>query len=150
VKPEKVYREVNWQLLVLFVGLFVLTGAIERSGLVDDLVHVLGRVGLHRPAVLTIITAVLSNIVSNVPAVLLLKPLISTLGEPDRGWLILAMASTLAGNLTILGSVANLIVVEAARQARVPIGFLECSRVGVPLTLLTLALGWLILIAIPV
>jgi Na+/H+ antiporter NhaD/arsenite permease-like protein len=88
--------------------------------------------------------------ISNVPAVLLFKPLIPTFGEPDRGWLILAMASTLAGNLTILGSVANLIVVEAARAARVEIGFLEYCRVGIPLTVLTLALGWLVLIAMPV
>jgi Na+/H+ antiporter NhaD/arsenite permease-like protein len=150
VKPEKVYREVNWQLLVLFVGLFVLTAGIERTGLVDDLVQAAGTIGLHRPATLTVTAAVLSNLVSNVPAVLLFKPLIPTFGEPDRGWLILAMASTLAGNLTILGSVANLIVVEAARAARVEIGFLEYCRVGIPLTVLTLALGWLVLIAMPV
>jgi len=150
VKPEKVYREVNWPLLVLFVGLFVLTGGIERAGLVEDLLGWAGAVGLHRPAVLTVATAVLSNLVSNVPAVLLLKPLIPSFGEPDRGWLILAMASTLAGNLTILGSVANLIVVEVAREARVRIGFLEYCRVGIPLTILTLLLGWLILIAVPV
>jgi Na+/H+ antiporter NhaD/arsenite permease-like protein len=150
VKPEKVYREVNWQLLVLFVGLFVLTGGIEHAGVVDDLIGWAGAVGLHRPAVLTVATAVLSNLVSNVPAVLLFKTVIPSFGEPDRGWLILAMASTLAGNLTILGSVANLIVVEAARAARVEIGFLEYCRVGVPLTVLTLLLGWLILIAVPV
>lgn len=150
VKPEKVYRDVNWHLLVLFVGLFVLTGALERSGLVEDVVAWGGAAALHRPAVLTVATAVLSNLVSNVPAVLLLKPLIPSFGEPTRGWLILAMASTLAGNLTILGSVANLIVVEAARQARVEIGFLEYCRVGVPLTVLTLLLGWLILIIVPV
>jgi Na+/H+ antiporter NhaD/arsenite permease-like protein len=150
VKPEKVYREVNWGLLVLFVGLFVLTGALERSGFVEELGRVAARLGLHRPAVLTIVAAVVSNIVSNVPAVLLFKPLIPTLGEPDRAWLILAMASTLAGNLTLLGSVANLIVAEAAREARVEIGFLEYSRVGVPLTILTLAVGWLVLILVPV
>jgi Na+/H+ antiporter NhaD/arsenite permease-like protein len=150
VKPEKVYREVNWQLLVLFVGLFVLTGGIEHAGVVEDLIGWAGAVGLHRPAVLTVATAVLSNLVSNVPAVLLFKTVIPSFGEPDRGWLILAMASTLAGNLTILGSVANLIVVEAARAARVEIGFLEYCRVGVPLTVLTLLLGWLILIAVPV
>ena len=149
VKPEKVYREVNWPLLVLFVGLFVLTGGIERAGLVEDLLGWAGAVGLHRPAVLTVATAVLSNLVSNVPAVLLFKPLISSFGEPNRGWLILAMASTLAGNLTILGSVANLIVVEVARAARVEIGFFEFCRVGVPLTVLTLFLGWLILIIVP-
>ena len=150
VKPEKVYREVNWQLLVLFVGLFVLTGGIERAGLVEDLVGWAGAAGLHRPVILTVATAVLSNLVSNVPAVLLFKTLIPSFGEPDRAWLILAMASTLAGNLTILGSVANLIVVEVAREARVEIGFFEFCRVGIPLTVLTLLLGWLILIAVPV
>jgi Na+/H+ antiporter NhaD/arsenite permease-like protein len=149
VNPEKVYREVNWQLLVLFVGLFVITGGIEKSGLIDDLIAAASAIGLHRPAVLTAATAILSNVVSNVPAVLLFKPLIPTFGEPDRGWLILAMASTLAGNLTILGSVANLIVVEAAREARVEIGFLEYCRVGVPLTIVTVVLGWLILITVP-
>jgi len=150
VKPEKVYREVNWGLLVLFVGLFVLTGALERSGFVEELAAWAGRLGLHRPAMLTIVAAVVSNLVSNVPAVLLFKPIIPTLGEPDRAWLILAMATTLAGNLTLLGSVANLIVAEAAREARVEIGFLEYSRVGVPLTILTLAVGWLVLILVPV
>jgi Na+/H+ antiporter NhaD/arsenite permease-like protein len=93
--------------------------------------------------------ALVSNLVSNVPAVLLFKPLIPTLGEPDRAWLILAMATTLAGNLTLLGS-ANLIVAEAARAARIEIGFLEYCRVGVPLTIVTLAIGWLVLVLIPV
>jgi Na+/H+ antiporter NhaD/arsenite permease-like protein len=136
-------------ILVLFVGLFVLTGGIERAGLVENLVGWAGALRLDRPLILTVATAVLSNLVSNVPAVLLFKPLIPSFGEPDRGWLILAMASTLAGNLTILGSVANLIVVEVARDARVEIGFFEYCRVGIPLTVLTLLLGWLILIAVP-
>jgi len=149
VKPEKVYREVNWGLLVLFVGLFVLTGALERSGFEEDLGRLAAALGLHRPFVLTLTAAVVSNLVSNVPAVLLFKPLIPTLGEPDRAWLILAMATTLAGNLTLLGSVANLIVAEAAREARVEIGFLEYSRVGVPLTLVTLLVGWLVLTFVP-
>ena len=149
VKPDKVYREVNWGLLVLFVGLFVLTGALERSGFEDDLARWATRLGLHRPLVLTIVAAVISNLVSNVPAVLLFKPLIPSLGEPDRAWLILAMASTLAGNLTLLGSVANLIVAEAARAGRVEIGFVEYSRVGVPLTILTLLVGWLVLTFVP-
>jgi Na+/H+ antiporter NhaD/arsenite permease-like protein len=145
VKPEKVYREVNWGLLVLFVGLFVLTGGLEHSGVTDELAVLASRLGLHRPAVLTVSAAVLSNLVSNVPAVLLFKPLLAGFGEPDRAWLILAMASTLAGNLTLIGSVANLIVAEAAREARVEIGFLEYSRVGAPLTILTLLVGWLVL-----
>jgi Na+/H+ antiporter NhaD/arsenite permease-like protein len=145
VKPEKVYREVNWGLLVLFAGLFVVIGAVEVSGLAADLLGWARRLNLHRPIALTAVTALLSNVVSNVPAVLLLKSVIPTLGDPARDWLLVAMASTLAGNLTVVGSVANLIVVEAARDARIEIGFVEYARVGVPITVLTLAVGWLIL-----
>ena len=96
--------------------------------------------------VLSAVTAVLSNVVSNVPAVLLFKTLIPTFEEPTRAWLVLAMASTFAGNLTIMGSVANLIVVEQARGVGIRIGFGEYSRVGVPVTLLTLFVGWVLLI----
>ena len=83
------------------------------------------------------------------PAVLLFKKVVPTFGEPVRAWLVLAMASPLAGNLTILGSVAKLIVVEAAREEWVVIGFREYARVGGPLTVVTLALGWLILVLLP-
>ena len=76
--------------------------------------------------------------------------LVPGLAEPQRAWLVLAMASTLAGNLTVLGSVANLIVVESARGADIHIGFGEYCRVGVPLTLLTLAMGWLVLTLLPI
>ena len=141
VKPEKVYAEINWGLLVLFAGLFVVIGAVEDSGLAEDLLALARRTNLHQPPVLIAVTAALSNLVSNVPAVLLLKPVVATLGEPQRAWLLVAMASTLAGNLTLIGSVANLIVVEAAREARIEIGFMEYARVGVPLTLATLVLG---------
>ena len=146
VNPDKVYREIDWGLLVLFTGLFVVIGGVEASGLAGEILGGAAAAGLYRPAVLTVATAVLSNLVSNVPAVLLFKTVIPTFGEPARAWLLLAMASTLAGNLTILGSVANLIVVEQARGAGVQIGFLEYSRVGVPITVLTLLVGWLLLI----
>ena len=147
VNPDKVYREIDWGLLVLFTGLFVVIGGVEAAGLAGEILGGAAAAGLYRPAVLTVVTAVLSNLVSNVPAVLLFKTVIPTFGEPARAWLLLAMASTLAGNLTILGSVANLIVVEEARGAGVRIGFLEYSRVGVPVTVLTLLVGWLLLIA---
>jgi Na+/H+ antiporter NhaD/arsenite permease-like protein len=149
VNPKKVYREIDWELLVLFTGLFVVIGGIEEVRLTEYLFGWAGRLALYRPAALTIVTALLSNLVSNVPAVLLFKSVIPTFGEPTRAWLILAMASTLAGNLTLLGSVANLIVVEAAREDRIVIGFWEYARVGVPLTVVTLALGWLILVLLP-
>jgi len=80
---------------------------------------------------------------------MLLKSLVPGFANPHVGWLELAMASTLAGNLTILGSVANLIVVETARTARVEIGFVEYCKVGVPLPFVTLLLGWLVLALLP-
>lgn len=93
---------------------------------------------------LVILTAVLSNLVSNVPAVLLLGHAAAAAPDPGRARLLLAMASTLAGNLTLVGSVANLIVVLQA-GARARVGFWEYARVGAPVTLLTLTWGvwWL-------
>jgi len=93
------------------------------------------------------VTALLSNIVSNVPAVVLLKSLVPGFPDPRIGWLTLAMSSTLAGNLTITGSVANIIVVERARP-EVHLGFREYFRLGLPLTVLTLTSGiiWLSLV----
>jgi Na+/H+ antiporter NhaD/arsenite permease-like protein len=99
---------------------------------------------MDRPAVLSAVAAVLSNIASNVPAVLLFKPLVPHLVDPDRAWLLLAMASTLAGNLTVLGSVANLIVIQKAKRY-VSISFWEYFRVGLPLTLATIAVGLIFL-----
>jgi Na+/H+ antiporter NhaD/arsenite permease-like protein len=91
--------------------------------------------------VFTVAVAFLSNVVSNVPAVMLLKSLIPGFANPHTAWLALAMASTLAGNLTITGSVANLIVVETARP-EMEIGFWDYFRVGLPITLATLLVGW--------
>src|SRR5262249_3868155 len=145
VKPEKVYREIDWELLVLFSGLFVVMAGVEAVGLVGTLLGWAAALNLHRPAALTLVTAALSNLVSNVPAVLLFKTVIPRFAEPVRGWLLLAMAATLAGNLTILGSVANLIVVEEARSAGIAIGFVEYCQVGVPVTVATLLVGWLVL-----
>jgi Na+/H+ antiporter NhaD/arsenite permease-like protein len=106
---------------------------------------------LHRPVdLLSLVSAGLSNLVSNVPAVLLMEPVLQAVPAAGRetGWLALARSSTLAGNLTVLGSVANLIVVENARSAGVAISFWEYCKVGVPLTILTLASGivWLELV----
>src|SRR5262249_42096151 len=100
VNPDKVYREINWALLVLFAGLFIITAGLEHSGATERLLSWAAAMNLHRPIVLTVVTALVSNVVSNVPAVLLFKPLIVSFGDPRRAWLVLAMASTLAGNLT--------------------------------------------------
>jgi len=108
---------------------------------------------LRRPIdLLSVTAAVLSNLVSNVPAVLLFEPVMHAMPPASRNgaWLALAMSSTLAGNLTILGSVANLIVVENARREGVIVGFVAYCKVGIPVTILTLVIGivWLKLIAI--
>ena len=143
VKPEKVYREIDWSLLVLFAGLFIVVGGIEKTSLPQELGALAARFHLHRTAVLSLFSAVISNLVSNVPAVLVCKPLVVTLPDVQLGWLTLAMSSTLAGNLTLLGSIANLIVVERARR-HVEITFLEYLKVGAPLTILTIGVGVLL------
>lgn len=139
VKPEEVYQQIDWSLLVLFAGLFIVVAGVEKSALQEDLARLAVRAHLDNGAVLSAVAAVLSNIVSNVPAVLVIQPLVAHLSNPALGWLRLAMASTLAGNLTIPGSVANLIVVERARVAE--IGFWEYSRAGVPIGVITILLG---------
>jgi Na+/H+ antiporter NhaD/arsenite permease-like protein len=148
VRPAKVYHAIDWPLLVMFAGLFVVVHAFE--------VNVVRTWGLERrhallesPVVLVSgLSLVLSNLVSNVPAVLLFKPLMEVMPQKELAWLALAMSSTLAGNLTVLGSVANLIVVENARRAGTELSFLEYLKVGVPLTVLTTLVGvaWLALV----
>ena len=96
---------------------------------------------LHRLGAFTVAVSLLSNIVSNVPAVMLLKSLAPNFANPHTAWLVLAMASTLAGNLTITGSVANIIVVESAKP-ETKIGFWQYFRVGLPITVMTLIVGW--------
>jgi Na+/H+ antiporter NhaD/arsenite permease-like protein len=140
VNPDKVYRRIDWSLLVMFVGLFVVVAGGEKTSLEKDLATFAGRIHLENVYLLSAFSAVLSNLVSNVPAVLVFKPFAAHLGNPTQTWLTLAMSSTLAGNLTVLGSVANLIVIQQARR-KVIIGFWEYFRVGAPLAILTLALG---------
>jgi Na+/H+ antiporter NhaD/arsenite permease-like protein len=148
VRPARVYDAIDWPLLVMFVGLFVVVHAFE--------VHVVRAWGVERwepllrsPVVLvSALSLALSNLVSNVPAVLLFRPLMEAMPEKETAWLALAMSSTLAGNLTLLGSVANLIVVEVARRSGTDVRFTEYLKVGVPLTLLSTAAGvaWLALV----
>ena len=136
VKTEKILLEINWNLLVLFAGLFVVVGAAREAGLAARAFDALHAREAHEVLPLTLVSVVLSNLVSNVPAVMLFTPLVPAFPDPARSWLTLAMATTLAGNLTLLGSIANLIVAEGARH-RVRLTFGEYLEVGVPVTLLT-------------
>ena len=144
MEPRHLYEEVDWGLLVFFVGLFIIVAGAEQVGITRLLFDVARHWNLQNPAVLAAVTAVFSNLVSNVPAVMLLKSLIPGFQDPHRGWLILSMASTLAGNLTITGSIANIIVVEQAKT-KVQISFRQYLRAGVPVTICTLLFGtiWL-------
>lgn len=141
LRPERVFNEIDWSLLVLFSGLFVVTAAIETSGWGDSLFGLLLPLMDAGVLSITVVTAALSNIISNVPAILLFRPLVQQFSNPEQVWLILAMASTFAGNLTLLGSIANLIVAETARRRRVTLSFTEYLKAGVPITLLTLLIG---------
>jgi Na+/H+ antiporter NhaD/arsenite permease-like protein len=144
VEPETIYREIDWPLLVMFVGLFIVVAGVDQTSLSKELLRSAARFQLGNTAILSAATAVLSNVVSNVPAVLIFKPVVGHLADPRHAWLVLAMSSTLAGNLTVLGSVANLIVVERARK-EVSISFWEYAKLGVPVTLVTLAIGVVLL-----
>jgi Na+/H+ antiporter NhaD/arsenite permease-like protein len=145
IKSEKVYAEIDWTLLLMFAGLFIVVGGLEKTVLSPAVIAAVGHLHLEQMPILSGITALLSNIVSNVPAVLVLKPFIAQLHNQQQAWLTVAMASTLAGNFAILGSVANLIVVQRARAQNVEIGFWQYFKIGAPLTVLTVSVGvvWL-------
>jgi Na+/H+ antiporter NhaD/arsenite permease-like protein len=150
LKPDRIFRGVDWPLLVFFAGLFIVTGAIEILGFSGQLFAVVEPIAERGVLALTLVSVVLSNLVSNVPAVLLFRSLIPSFPNPQQAWLTLAMATTLAGNLTLLGSVANLIVAETAKARGVNLSFGEYLKAGVPITIITLTIGvlWLSFIKI--
>jgi Na+/H+ antiporter NhaD/arsenite permease-like protein len=143
MSSRQMLGQIDWHLLVLFVGLFIVNHVLEASGTLSLIMGAVARTGIavSEPCWLFGVTAVLSNLVSNVPAVMLLLPAAK---HPLAGP-ILALSSTLAGNFVIVGSIANIIVVEQARRLGVSIGWRQHARVGIPVTLLTLAIAaaWL-------
>jgi Na+/H+ antiporter NhaD/arsenite permease-like protein/uncharacterized membrane protein (UPF0127 family) len=150
VSTERILEGVDWTLLLFFSGLFVVMHGVEVSGLARALIEIVDDLSKFSLSVqiagLSFVSAVLSNIVSNVPAVMLIKPVMLPLGEGKFLWLALAMSSTLAGNFTLIGSVANLIVARQARRT-VNIGFMEYFRTGALITLITIVIGVLVLLA---
>ena len=148
VHPKRLYVRVDWTLLALFVALFVVVAGVENAGLARVALRVLAPLRPESVVGLTAIAAVLSNLVSNVPAVMVLKSVVPTLPHPQTSWLTLAMASTLSGNLTLPGSIASIIVVERAKGS-VRISWWDFCKVGVPSALLSLAVGcvWLRFVA---
>lgn len=131
LKPDKIYDGIDFNLLVMFIGLFVVMGGVEQSGLMNRIMDVFSFKSF---VVFSLTTVALSNIFSNVPAVMLLKSFIPS--DASFWWIALGVFSTLAGNLTVTGSVANLIVIENAKHEGIHIKFLEYFKVGFPLTVL--------------
>ncbi|HEX6003129.1 MAG TPA: SLC13 family permease, partial [Burkholderiales bacterium] len=140
---HKMLGLVDWQLLVLFIGLFIVNHALEKTGLPRDVMNDFARAGvdLAAPLPLFVTAFVLSNIVSNVPAVMLLLPA----ATHEIAGAVLALASTLAGNCFIVASIANIIVVDAAQRRGIVIGWRAHARIGVPVTVATTAIAaaWL-------
>jgi Na+/H+ antiporter NhaD/arsenite permease-like protein len=147
-QPERVWPRIDWSILLFFGGLFIAVEAFARSGVVA---WVFQRVPLStgssplawlRAAAIFMVG---SNIVTNVPFILVVRPEMSTLSDPVLGWELLAMASTFAGNLTLLGSVANVIVSEKSQRLG-GLGFVEYLRAGMPVSIVTTIIGtaWLV------
>lgn len=145
IKPSKVIRQVDWVLLLFFASLFIVVRGFEKTGLMEQMINSVklqdnaaGLAGLH------LISLVLSQVVSNVPFTVLMLPVMKSVGS-ETLWLALASASTLAGNATIIGAMANLIVIESAEKHGIRIRFMEFFKTGIIVTMLTLTLSFVIL-----
>ncbi len=146
---HEVLKLVDWHLLVFFAALFVVVEGLNGTGLPDQVYHRLHGMFGTSPGVqgwnFAWVSAVGSNIFSNVPFVLVAGKWVHNFAQPELAWKVMALATTFAGNLTLLGSVANIIVVESAR-AHTEVGFWDYARYGIPVTVLTLAAGMGILL----
>jgi Na+/H+ antiporter NhaD/arsenite permease-like protein len=144
-----VFKLVDWNLLFFFAGLFIVVEGLAHTGLPDQIYHALrGMFGTGAGAQawnLAWFSVAGSNIFSNVPFVLVAGKWIPGFTNPELMWKVMALATTFAGNLTILGSVANIIVVESARH-QIKVGFWDYAKIGIPVTLLTTAIGVAILL----
>ena len=148
-KPQHVMEKVDWTLLLFFSGLFIVVGGISKAGFLT-LAHnavepYLGNTASSQIIHFSIFSVIASNLVSNVPFVLLSAAWIDKFIDPKTMWYALAMSSTFAGNLTIMGSVANMIVMELSKDY-VHVGFWDFFKVGFTTTLVSMIIGIFILI----
>jgi Na+/H+ antiporter NhaD/arsenite permease-like protein len=148
-RPDEIFAKVNWSLLLFFASLFIVVAGMSKAGVIEDAhrvlagyfsVSVVQQIGVFSSASL-----LLSNIVSNVPYVMVVQHWISAFSSPMLMWLVLAMSSTFAGNLTVAGSVANMIVLELSKE-RAPLRFWEFTKVSGTIALLTWGFGTIYLI----
>ena len=148
-RTEDLLGLVDWPILILFMGLFVVAGAFQSTGCGDRVVQWLAGSGfnLDTPANLVLTTAVLSNLINNAAAVMLLLKVVP-LSQPVMAY-ILALANSFGGSLIIIGSVSNIIVVQQAREMGITVSFGDFARLGIPVTLAALAglILWVTLMA---
>lgn len=140
-KPSDIIHKVDWVLLLFFASLFIVVGAVEKTGLLDPLINFgIMKPDLQGTSLVHGISLLMSQIVSNVPFVILMLPILKA-ASSSMLWISLASASTLAGNATIIGAMANLIVIESAEKDGVKIGFFEFFKSGIVITLITIPLS---------
>ena len=144
MRPARALEQVDWSLLLFFSGLFVLVEGINRVGLVHEIYVLVSPLFTNKEWIQIVsfsgVSVVLSNVVSNVPYVIVAREWIGKFSNPDMMWLAMAMASTFAGNLTIVGSVANMIVAELSKE-EAPLTFVDFLKVGLPVTIISTAIG---------
>jgi Na+/H+ antiporter NhaD/arsenite permease-like protein len=137
-----ILARLDWSLLLFFFGLFVAVYGLEASGVTAYLWEQAGELWQTGPLAqklnLVWVGVLGSNVVSNVPFIKLIEPQMGQLADPEAGWMLLALATTFAGNLTLLGSVANIIVMETSGE---PVGFWQYLRLGLPVTVLSTVTG---------
>jgi Na+/H+ antiporter NhaD/arsenite permease-like protein len=147
-RATQILETVDYGVLVFFSALFVLVAALGKTGVVAPLLAALPVLGGARGTwLLTGVLLIGSQIVSNVPLILLLEPYLRHLGDPSTTWIVTALVATFAGNFSLLGSVANVIVFEQARD-EAPVGFWEYARIGIPTTLVATTVGVAVFLAI--
>ncbi|MCY1003798.1 SLC13 family permease [Myxococcus sp. MISCRS1] len=149
-EPREALERVDWVLLLFFASLFVVVYGVNKHGWAEEIRLIFAPLMAGPPWRETLgfagLTLVASNLFSNVPFVMLARSWVPTLQNVELGWHVLALGSTLAGNLTLVGSVANLIVFEAAR-GKVDMSFMRYLRVGLPVTLVSFVVGIAVLLA---
>lgn len=145
MRTRSILGLVDWHLITLFCALFIIIAGIEITGLPASLMSTMHGLGINiqNPFSLAAITVLLGNVVSNVPATMLLVKFLNA-AEPLQ-WYVVGLASTLSGNLITIGSIANLIVIESAQPYGITIGFREHARIGIPVTIVSLlvTMAWL-------
>lgn len=142
-KPSSVIKDVDWVLLLFFASLFILVSSIQSLGLLDSFINIELNENLSSIIGLHSLSLVMSQILSNVPYTVLMTPLMDVLNNENL-WLALASSATLAGNATIIGAMANLIVIESAEKENVKISLWEFFKIGIITTLITLILSILL------